>query len=190
MGFARKRVGRDGKPRYTAYYLDIRGQERSAGTFGTKKDANEGWKQAEAAVRAGKQGDPSRGKQTFETYVMQKWLPYHLLEPGVRYDYKGQIRRRLVPFFGPMRMRDIMPEHVRHWVTEMQSQGVSARTIQYCKTSILNAIFTTALDDEVVTIHPSRGGRPRQSQRKPGGSSPPRSSASCMKRCPTTTSGC
>jgi hypothetical protein len=30
------------------------------------------------------------------------------------------------------------------------------RTIQYCKTSILNAIFTTALDDEVVMIHPSR----------------------------------
>ena len=31
MGFARKRAGRDGKPRYTAYYLDIRGQERSVG---------------------------------------------------------------------------------------------------------------------------------------------------------------
>ena len=30
MGFSRKRVGLDGKPRYTAYYLDIRGQERSA----------------------------------------------------------------------------------------------------------------------------------------------------------------
>jgi len=25
MGFARKRAGRDGKPRYTAYYLDLRG---------------------------------------------------------------------------------------------------------------------------------------------------------------------
>jgi len=41
MGFARKRAGRDGKPRYTAYYLDIRGQERSAGTFSTKKDATD-----------------------------------------------------------------------------------------------------------------------------------------------------
>ena len=37
MGFSRKRIGRDGKPRYTAYYLDIRGQERSAGTFSNKK---------------------------------------------------------------------------------------------------------------------------------------------------------
>jgi Phage integrase, N-terminal SAM-like domain len=157
MGFARKRPGRDGKPRYTAYYLDIRGQERSAGTFSTKKDANDAWKKAEAAVSAGKQGDPSRGRQSFQAYVLEKWLPYHLLEPGVRSDYAGQIRRRLLPFFGPMKMRDIMPEHVRQWVSEMQAQGASARTIQYCKTSILNAIFTTALDDEVVTIHPSRG---------------------------------
>jgi hypothetical protein len=48
MGFSRKRIGKDGKPRYTAYYLDIRGQERSAGTFSNKKDANDAWKAAEA----------------------------------------------------------------------------------------------------------------------------------------------
>ena len=157
MGFARKRTGGDGKPRYTAYYLDLRGRQRSAGTFATKKDANDAWKAAEANVRAGKQGDPSRGKQTFQTYVLDKWLPHHLLEPGVRSDYEGQIRRRLLPFFGPMKMREIMPEHVRQWVTKMQAEGAKPRTIQYCKTSILNAIFTTALDDEVITIHPSRG---------------------------------
>jgi hypothetical protein len=70
MGFSRKRTGRDGKPRYTAYYLDLRGQERSAGTFSNKKDANDAWKDAEAQVRAGKQGDPGRGKQTFQAYSM------------------------------------------------------------------------------------------------------------------------
>jgi integrase len=41
MGFSRKRVGKDGKPRYTAGYLDIRGRERSAGTFSNKKDARD-----------------------------------------------------------------------------------------------------------------------------------------------------
>jgi hypothetical protein len=83
MGYSRKRIGRDGKPRYTAYYFDIRGRERSAGTFSSKKT-------------------PTR--------------------PG-----------------------------------RMRAKSTSARTIQYCKQSILNAIFTTALDAEVVTIHPSRG---------------------------------
>ena len=169
MGFSRKRTGRDGKSRYTAYYLDIRGQERSAGTFSNKKDANDAWKKAEVAVSAGKQGDPSRGRQTFEAYVLGKWLPHHELEPGVRSNYAGQIRKHLLPFFGPMKMRDIMPEHVRQWVTSMKDKGASARTIEYCKGSILNAIFTTALTDEVVTIHPSHGvkspaapGKPRR----------------------------
>jgi len=169
MGFSRKRIGRDGKPRYTAYYLDIRGRERSAGTFPNKKDGNDAWKKAEGAVSAGKPGDPSRGRQTFEAYALDKWLPHHLLEPGVRSNYAGHLRNHLLPFFGPMKMRDIMPEHVRQWVTEMKDKGASAQTIQYCKGSVLNAIFTTALTDGVVTIHPSHGvktpptpGKPRR----------------------------
>ena len=167
MGFSRKRIGRHGKPSYTAYYRDIRGEERSAGTFGRKKEADDAWKTAEAAVRAGRRGDPSRGRQTFEAYVLEKWLPNHQLEPGVRGEYQRQIRRHLLPFFGLMKMRDIMPEQVRQWVTSMKAQGVPPRTIQYCKVSILNAIFTTALDDEVVTVHPSRGVKTPTVPKKP-----------------------
>jgi hypothetical protein len=115
MGFSRKRIGRDGKARYTAYYEDIRGRQRSAGTFSNKKDANNAWQAAEANVRTGKPGDPSRGRQTFEVYALQKWLPHHQLEPGVRSNYASHIRNHLLPFFGPMKMRDIMPEHVREW---------------------------------------------------------------------------
>ena len=157
MGFSRKRTGRDGKPRYTAYYLDIRGQERSAGTFSNKKDANDAWKEAEADVSAGKQGDPSRGKQTFQAYVLEKWLPHHQLEPGVRSEL-----RRPDPQAPDAVLR--ADEDARHHARarppvghQMKAKGASARTIEYCKGSILNAIFTTALDDEVVTIHPSRG---------------------------------
>ena len=157
MGFSRKRIGRDGKPRYTAYYADIRGQERSAGTFSSKKASDKAWQDEEAKVRAGKPGSPSRGRQTFETYVLEKWLPHHLLEPGVRSNYAGHIRNHLLPFFGPMKMRDILPEHVRQWITWMKDKDASAQTIKYSKGSILNAILTTALDDGVVTIQASHG---------------------------------
>jgi hypothetical protein len=138
MGFSRRRPGRDGRPRYTAYYLDIRDRERSAGTFAHKKDADDAWKNAEAAIRAGRRGDPSRGKRSFEAYVLDDWLPHHQLEPGVRTEYARQIRKHLLPFFGPMQMRDIMPDQVRQWVTAMQAKGARPRTIQYCKVSILN----------------------------------------------------
>ncbi len=107
MGFSRRRPGRDGRPRYTAYYLDIRDRERSAGTFAHKKDADDAWKNAEAAIRAGRRGDPSRGKRSFEAYVLDDWLPHHQLEPGVRTEYARQIRKHLLPFFGPMQMRYI-----------------------------------------------------------------------------------
>jgi integrase len=167
MGFSRRRTGRDGRPRYTAYYLDVRGRERSAGSFGRKRDADTAWQNAEAAIRAGRRGDPSRGKRLFESYVLDEWLPHHQLEPGVRSEYARQIRKHLLPFFGPMKMRDIMPEQVRQWVTAMQRQDARPRTIQYCKVSILNAIFTTALEDEVVTIHPSRGVKTPPVPKKP-----------------------
>ena len=87
--------------------------------------------------------------------------------PASAANYAGQIRKHLLPFFGPMKMRDIMPEHVRQWVTCMKAKGASARTIEYCKGSILNAIFTTALTDEVVTIHPSHGVKTPPAPEKP-----------------------
>jgi integrase len=167
MGFSRKRIGRDGKPRCTAYYEDIRGRERSAGTFSSKHDANKAWQKAEADVSTGRPGDPSRGTQTFEVYALQKWLPHHQLEPGVRSNYASHIRNHLLPFFGPMKMRDIMPEHVREWVTWMKDKGASADTIAYAKGSVLNAIFTTALTDHVVAIHPSHGVKTPSTLAKP-----------------------
>ena len=47
MGYAKKRIGRNGKPRYTAVYVDLRGSERSAGTFGSERAANQAWQKAE-----------------------------------------------------------------------------------------------------------------------------------------------
>jgi hypothetical protein len=43
MGFARKRVGKGGKVRYTAAYRDLRGSIRSAGTFTSERAANQAW---------------------------------------------------------------------------------------------------------------------------------------------------
>jgi integrase len=58
-------------------------------------------------------------------------------------------------FFGPMKMRDIGSEHVREWITALKARGVTPRRIEYSKNSVLNAIFTTALDDGAIVVHPS-----------------------------------
>ena len=58
MGFSRWRRGKDGKPRYTPYYRDLRGREASAGTFARMADADAAWQAAEARARAGLRHDP------------------------------------------------------------------------------------------------------------------------------------
>jgi integrase len=157
MGFARKRVSKEGKTRYTATYVDVRGSIRSAGTFASERAANKAWQNAEAELRQGRVGDPARGRQTFRRYVQEQWLPNHVLEPTTREKYTYYLGAHILPALGPMRMADIFPEHIREWITRMQREGKSAWTIQYCKSSILSSIFTTALNDQVTYIHPCRG---------------------------------
>ncbi|NED58934.1 site-specific integrase, partial [Micromonospora aurantiaca] len=53
-------------------------------------------------------------------------------------------------------MIDILPVDVREWVTHLQNEGVNPPTIRYCMT-VLSAIFTTALNDLVIVLHPCKG---------------------------------
>jgi integrase len=160
VGWVETRAGRDGRPRHIAKYRDARGRKQSAGTFGTKREANAAWQRAEVRMAEGHLADPRRWRQTFQRYVEEKWLPHHVIEPTTREKYTYYLQAHIMPEFGPMRMADILPEHVREWITTMQAKGASAWTIQYCKYSILNSIFTTAVqEDRVITFHPSRGVR-------------------------------
>ena len=157
MGFSRKRVGKGGQVRYTATYVNLRGSIQSAGTFGSEKAADRAWQKAEVELRQGRVGDPARGRQTFRKYVEERWLPNHVLEPTTREKYTYYLGAFIFPALGPMRMTDIFPEHIREWISAMQREGRSAWTIQYCKSSILSSIFTTALNDQVTYIHPCQG---------------------------------
>ena len=53
-------------------------------------------------------------------------------------------------------MVDILPSHVREWVTERAAAGTTPATIRHNKI-VLSAIFTTALNDQVTLLHPCRG---------------------------------
>ncbi len=156
MGFSRERVGADGKSRWTAVYRDRRGKVCSAGTWPTEKLADTAWQNAESDVRRGL-GDLSRGRRTFQKYVDEIWFPHHQIDLTTREKYTCYLDRWVKPYFGSVRMIDIMPQDVREWITWAQNKGASAWTIQYCKTSILSSIFTTALNDQVTAIQPCQG---------------------------------
>lgn len=166
MGFSRKRTGRDGKPRYTAYYVDVKGRERSAGTFSNKKEADRAWHRAETKLAEGRVGDPARGRVTFERYVEDIWLPNHVMEPSTREGYTYSLYKHILPEFGAMRMIDISPEHVRQWVARLGTNGVTPATIKH-NIMILSAIFTTSLNDQVTFLHPCKGVKTPTVPRKP-----------------------
>jgi len=166
MGHSYRREGVNGKPRYAAIYHDNRGVRRSAGTFATKREADRAWASAEADALLGHGRDPRRGRITFNSYVTGSWLPNHQLEHTTRQRYSYQIGKYLIPEFGAMRMSDIAPLHVREWITRLKDQDVSASTIADLKT-VLSAIFTTALNDQITATHPVRGVKTPTVARKP-----------------------
>jgi integrase len=158
MGFTRLRADRDGVVRYQALYDDVKGHRRSAGTFATQGAADKAWQRAEIRMAEGRMGDPSRGRQRFRRYVLEEWLPNHEMEARTRENYSYYLDRHIVPWFGSMRMIEVMPADVREWITHLKKESVSPHVIRYCMT-ILSAIFTTALND-VIHLHPVRGVKP------------------------------
>ncbi len=156
MGFSRERSGKDGKPRYVALYRDLKGRQRSAGTYASKRQADRAWQRAEVRLELGRVGASAKSRQTFRQYLEETWLPNHEVEVTTRAGYTYALYKHLMPDFGPMRMIDIMPVHVRERVTGQKTQGVSPATIAKNKV-ILSAIFTTALNDQVTVLHPCKG---------------------------------
>jgi len=166
MGSTRTRVGQDGTTRYVALYRDLRGRQRSAGTHSSRRRADKAWQRAEALVESGRLGDLRRGRQTFRQYVVETWLPLHQVEATTRERYTYAVGKHLLPEFGSMRMIDILPEHVRSWIAKQKAAGLAHGTIAGNKT-ILSAIFTTALNDQVVFFHPCAGVKTPTIARKP-----------------------
>ncbi len=156
MAWVRRRTGSDRRPRYQACYRDARDRIRTAGTFATKKEAERAAVQAEALHASGRLGDADIGKLPFRRYVDEVWFPHHVLEPSTREGYRYTIDKHLMPFFGAMKTNAILPSHVREWVSDRVAAGVSPATIRHTKI-VLSAIFTTALNDGVVQLHPCRG---------------------------------
>jgi hypothetical protein len=156
VGFTRERTRKDGTVRYTGVYRDLRGRQRSAGTYPSRRLADKAWQRAEAKLELGRTGDPGLGRQTFRQYVEETWLPNHEMEATTRQGYTYVLYKHLMPEFGTMRMMDILPMHVREWVTGQKALGLSPATIAGNRV-ILSAIFTTALNDQVTVLHPCKG---------------------------------
>ncbi|WP_100445319.1 tyrosine-type recombinase/integrase [Glycomyces xiaoerkulensis] len=152
MGYSIKRKRRDGY-RYTAMYKDPAGVHRSAGTFPTKKRADQEWKAAETKVAESRGSHLVRGRQTFRTYVEKSWLPNLAVEVTTRENYTYALYAHLMGFFEHKRMLDIYADDVRAWIKGLKDAGMSAHSRKYCKI-LLSTIMNCAVGDEVIAVNP------------------------------------
>jgi integrase len=150
------RPNRDGSSRYHAKFRDVRGRKQAAGTFGTETAAKAADDVAEAKAHEGRGIDPRKGRQKFGKYVEDTWFPNHVLELRGRENYTIYLNAYILPYFGKMNMIQVWPEDVREFVKHLQEQCVRVSSIEYSLT-VLSAIFTTALNDQVVFLHPCKG---------------------------------
>ena len=109
MGFVRTRSSSDGETRYLALYCDVKGRQRSAGTFATAEKATRAWQKAEERISEGRLGDARRGRQKFARYVEEQWLPHHQMEARTRENYTYYLGEHILPVFGTMRLIEILP---------------------------------------------------------------------------------
>ncbi len=156
MGWVEIRPNGNGDPRYQAKYRDVRGRKQAAGTFGSETAAKAAADVAEAKAHEGRGIDPRKGRQQFRKYVEDTWFPNHQLELRGRENYAIYLSAYIMPWFSKMKMIQVWPEDVREFVRHLQDKGVPVSSIEYSLT-VLSAIFTTALNDQVVFLHPCKG---------------------------------
>jgi hypothetical protein len=119
--------------------------------------ADREWARAERDLDLGHVGDPKKGKQTFRHYVQTEWFPRHVIEETTRESYRYLLDRYILPELGGLRMRTILPGHLREWVLRLQDvYGARPPTIRQCKV-IVDAILTTALNERITILHAGKG---------------------------------
>lgn len=142
--------------KYVATWRDARGKQRrqSAPT-----------KAAASVVRAKGIEDAQRGvvrsisTATFAAYAT-KWLDTYRgrtskgIRPTTRDDYRHQIEKHAIPFFGAMRMVDIEPADLESYVHAMEKQGIAPSTVRN-RVTPLRALFRSAFVDRTITSNPA-----------------------------------
>jgi integrase len=141
--------------RWQARYTGPDGLRRDAPqTFDTKRAADRWLVALEAEMLRGDWLDPEAGRIPLSAYADQ-WVRERELKPRTREEYARHLRLHVCPYLGSTPMSEVTPPHIRTWRSDRLAAGVGRSTV--AKTyRILHAIFTTAVDDDLIRRNPCR----------------------------------
>lgn len=113
------------RPRpWKARYRGPDGREHSK-SFRIKIDA-ERWLRPELAkADQGQWIDPSAGAVIFGAWA-EEWLGSLDVKPKTAVGYQELLDSRILPTFGSTELRNISSASLRHWISDMNAEGLSA----------------------------------------------------------------
>ena len=101
--------------------------------------------------------EPTRGGLSLRRYIETTWLPNHVMELSTRERYTYLITKWILPELGDLPTADLMPSDVREWTRRLREvHDLNPPTIKYAK-NVLDAVLTTALNDQLTFLHAGRG---------------------------------
>ena len=136
--------------RWTGYYRKA-GKRLSAGTWGTKTEAEYHAMQAE---RSGSDG-ASRASMTLSDYI-DSWLPVADLMPITRKGYSSILKTYALPVIGHMKVTSISKRIVIELLQGLQLQGVQPATLAQVKAS-LGSAFKNLVQTGEIASNPTHG---------------------------------
>lgn len=141
--------------RWQARFRGADGTRRAAPqTFDTKLDATT-WLSAQARdLDRGIWQPPAekRSAGTVRSYSEQ-WLSSRDLKPRTRGDYRKLLDRAILPALGDVPLDKLTPTTVRNWHASLDPKKATWRAHAY---SLLRAIYSTAVTDDLVSANPCR----------------------------------
>ncbi len=97
-------------------------------------------------------------EQTFASFVAEWWEKYALtyLAPGTLASYAPTLDRWVIPYLGPLRLRDVSRETMDAYVTAIAAAGAGAPTVNRCL-AIVQGILRRAVEWRRLPANPAAG---------------------------------
>ena len=161
MAHAARKTRKDGTVVYYAVYRDPDGNERSAGSHPTKRQAERVADDKEREIESGAYVDPAKGKITFAKYVEDNYWPsVEPLELSTLAGYRSNIRTHFIPAFGKIPMVKITPSMIQAWVNSVSpgsampgARVLAPRSIKKYHV-VLSSIFDYAVIERIIPFNP------------------------------------
>ncbi|MCU1646390.1 MAG: hypothetical protein JWN03_6665 [Nocardia sp.] len=141
--------------RYSGVYRDATGaKSRLPGTYARKEEA----KRQAAAQEVGERDTPTpREAKTLTWGEWEKrWQAARIVVKSTDRSDQGRLRDHVRPRWQKTPLRDITPDVIQQWVTDLSKAGMAASTVAKCY-YLLSSSMKAAQRARVVTVNPCKG---------------------------------